>query len=169
MTAVRAIVVVCVVCVASIASARSEKTLGYVRDQAWPAAVRFVRVDENLKIIEKDADAGYLLFELKEDGKSFRGSLEVVDVVQDDRHEVRFVVSIDDRPSWEELQMLRRLERKLRVELGDPDDAPPPPPKKKGDDKKPAKDEGSGSGSGEDKPKAEPSPNDDPPPQSPTP
>jgi hypothetical protein len=163
---VRAIIFLAVMCATTVASARTEKMVGYVRDQAWPTAVRFIRVDENLKIIEKDADAGYVLFELKEDGKTFRGSLEVVDVVKDEHHETRVVVSIDDRPSWEELQMLHRLERKLRVELGDPEEAPPP--KKKPDDKKP-KDDGAGAGSNEDKPKAEPSPNDDPPPQSPNP
>ena len=114
----RAIIFLAVMCATTVASARTEKMVGYVRDQAWPTAVRFIRVDENLKIIEKDADAGYVLFELKEDGKTFRGSLEVVDVVKDEHHETRVVVSIDDRPSWEELQMLHRLERKLRVELG---------------------------------------------------
>jgi hypothetical protein len=161
-------IVLCVLCAASAADARSQKTLAYTRDQAWPTAVRFIRVDENLKVLEKDADAGYVLFQLREDGRTFKGSLEVVDVIVEDHHEVRFVVSIEDRPSWVEIQMLRRLELKLRAELGEPD--PPPAPKKKPDDKdkkgEGGKDEGAASG---DKPRAEPSPTDDPPPQSPGP
>jgi hypothetical protein len=121
----------------SAAWARSEKTLAYQRADAWPAAVRFIRVDAKLKIVEKDADAGYVLFQLVEDGKTFRGSLEVIDVVKDGRHVVRFVMAIEDRPAWLEVEMLNRLERKLRTELGAPSPAPTPkqdePPKKAGD------------------------------------
>jgi hypothetical protein len=115
-----------------VAEARSEKTLAYQRDQAWPTAVRFLRVDAKLKVIEKDADAGYVLFEFVEDKKTFRGSLEVIEVVKDGRKLVRFVITIEDRPSWVEIEMLTKLERKLRVELGTPAPAPTPkdPPKK---------------------------------------
>ena len=118
--------------------ARAEKTLAYQREAAWPAAVRFIRVDEGLKIIEKDGDAGYVLFELKEEGKTFRGSLEVRAVVVDGRTVVRFVMQVEDRPSWVEVAMLTRLERKLRAELGSPSpppSPPSPPPKKQPDDK----------------------------------
>jgi hypothetical protein len=137
-----------------VAQARSEKTLAYPRDQAWPAAVRFIRVDAHLKVIEKDADAGYVLFELHEDKKIFRGSLEVIDVVKDNQHQVRFVMTIEDRPEWLEVEYLTQLERKLRAELGSP--APAPTPKKPADPPK-----------SDDKPA--PPPTDDGPPISPTP
>lgn len=109
---------------ASPAWARSEKTLAYPRDQAWPTAVRFLAVDERVKITEKDPDAGYVTFELRDEHRVFRGSLEVVTVTRDGRSQVKFVLQIADRPSWLELAMLARLEDKLRAELG----APPPPP-----------------------------------------
>lgn len=109
-----------------LAAARSEKTLAYPRDQVWPAAIRFLVVDERVKVIEKDPDAGYVLFELRDDGKIFRGSLEVMTVVRESRTNVRFVLQIEDRPDWLEVAMLTRLERKLRAELG----APSPPPAK---------------------------------------
>jgi hypothetical protein len=125
-----------------IAHARTEKVLAYPRDQAWQAAVRFIRVDQGLKILEKDADAGYVLFELHEDNKTFRGSLEVIDVVKDGRHAVRFVMQIEDRPAWLELELLNRLERKLRAELGSPSPAPSAPPKKDEPKAPPGKDEG---------------------------
>ena len=110
-----------------VAEARSEKTLAYPRDQAWPAAVRFIRVDAKLKITEKDADAGYVIFEFKEDHKTFRGSLEVIDIVKEGHKYVRFVMTIEDRPTWVEVDLLTKLERKLRVELGTP--APEPSPR----------------------------------------
>ena len=127
--------------------ARSEKTLAYPRDQVWSTAVRFLAVDEHAKIAEKDADAGYVTFELRDEGRTYRGSLEVVTVNRDGHSAVRFVLQIADRPSWMELAMLARLEDKLRAELGSP--TPPPPPRKAepgkdGKDGKDSKDDGSG-------------------------
>lgn len=120
--------------VAAPASARADRTLAYLRDQVWPTAVRFLVVDEHVRITGKDAEAGYVLFELRDDGKPFRGSLEVMTVVRDGRTAVRFVLQIEDRPSWLELAMLSRLEAKLRAELGAPSPAPgkpdPEPPTK---------------------------------------
>ncbi len=107
--------------------ARSEKTLAYPKDQVWPTAVRFLVVDEHVKVTEKDAEAGYVLFDLRDDGKTFRGSLEVMTIVRDGRTLVRFVLRIEDRPSWLEIAMLARLETKLRAELGSP--SPPPSPR----------------------------------------
>jgi hypothetical protein len=129
-----AVAVAMIAGMAGPAAARSEKTLAYLRDQVWPTAVRFLVVDERVKVTERDAEAGYLLFELRDDGKTFRGSLEVMTVVRDGRTLVRFVLQIADRPSWLELAMLARLETKLRAELGAPSPAPakpePEPPRK---------------------------------------
>ncbi len=118
-------------CASSPAFARSQKTLAYPRAESYATALRFLRVDENLKVIEKDSDAGYVLFELREEKKVFRGSLEVIEVVQDGRHAVRFVMTIEDRPEWLETQYLQKLEQKLRLELGAP--APAPSPKRSED------------------------------------
>src|SRR5204862_275874 len=96
------------------------------------------------------ADAGYVVFELRDDGKIFRGSLEVVTIVRDGRSEVRFVLQIADRPSWLEIAMLGRLEAKLRAELGSP--APPPsqPPAKTEPGKDSGKDRDGGGKDGKD-------------------
>jgi len=124
------------------AAARAEKTLAYEREQVWSTAVRFIRVDERLKIVEKDADAGYVLFELHEDKKTFRGSLEIATIVREGRQYTRFVVTVEDRPMYLETGMLERLERKLRLELGSPTPAPSPKPRreepKPGEEPKPA-------------------------------
>jgi hypothetical protein len=134
----RWLVLFTVLAAASPAFARSEKTLDYPRARAWPTAVRFLRVDEGLKIIEKDADDGYVLFELHEDKRTFRGSLEVIDVRHDGQPAVRFVLQIADRPAWVEVEMLDKLARKLRAELGAP--APPPAPEPPPKPAPPAKD-----------------------------
>ncbi len=121
------------------ALARSQKTLAYPRPESFAAAVRFIRVDEGLKMIEKDADAGYVLFELHEEKKTFRGALEMIEVMQDGRHAMRFVMTIEDRPEWQEVQMLDRLEHKLRDELGAPVPAKKKPAADAGDGDEPAK------------------------------
>lgn len=123
----------------SEAFARSEKSVAYAREQAWPTAVRYLAVDERAKITEKDVDAGYILFEIVDDGKKYKGSLELATVTVDGRTGVKLILQIEDRPSWVELQMLTKLERKLRAELGSP---PPRPPSK--DKDKPAPKPGPG-------------------------
>lgn len=138
-TLVASLVAVALTALAPAALARSEKTIAYTREQVWPTAVRFLVVDEHVKVTEKDADAGYVLFELRDEGKTYRGSLEVMAFVRDGRTSVRFVLQIEDRPDWIEVAMLTRLERKLRAELGTP--APPPakdPPKAPPKDPPPA-------------------------------
>jgi hypothetical protein len=124
---------------ATTAAARAEKTLGYPRDQAWSASVRFLVVDEHLKITDKDETAGYVVFELKDDGKVFRGSLELIALELDGRQVVRFVANIEDRPGWIETKLLDRLEQKLRVELGTP--APPQRPREPEPKPEPPKDD----------------------------
>ena len=150
-----------------IASARAEKTLAYQRDQVWSTAVRFIRVDERLKIIEKDPDAGYVLFELHEEKRTFRGSLEIATIMHDNRTYTRFVVTVEDRPAYLETGMLERLERKLHVELGSPAPAPTPKPR---EEPKPAKPDPAPAPPEDDGPKARPvKPDPDAPPTSPTP
>ena len=107
--------------------ARTERTLGYSAATAFGTAVRFLRVNEAVKVLEKDAEAGYILFELVDGKRSFRGSIEVLAVEKDGRNMVRFVINIIDQPSYIEMAMMERLERKLHDELGMPASAPNKP------------------------------------------
>jgi hypothetical protein len=109
------------------AEARTERQFRYEPTKVWSTALRFVRVNENLAVIEKDADAGFILFELREEKKIFRGSVEILTVTESGRTSVRFVIQIADRPSYVEIAMMDRLERKLRDELGAPSPAPTTP------------------------------------------
>jgi hypothetical protein len=137
MPAMRRLLVVALVLGASApAYARSEKIEPWDPAQVFPIAVRFLRIDVGVKIVEKDADDGYVLFDLDEDKRTFRGALELVKTHEGGRDSVRLVLRIDDRPDYEEQMLLDRLDVKLREELGAPKD----PPRKS--------DGGSGSGSG---------------------
>lgn len=108
------------------AAAKATKVMRYTYEQVWPAAVRFLRVDEGYEIVEKDGETGYVIFEISEDAKRFRGSLEVVRIREDGQPALRLAVHIEDRPAYMEQGILERLERKLREEHGSP---PAPRPK----------------------------------------
>jgi hypothetical protein len=110
----------------AIADARSEKTVGWTAARVFPAAVRFLRVDEGVTIVEKDAEAGYVMFELTDEGQTFPGALELVAL---DDGKLRLVLRIEDRPDYMEVGMLDRLERKLTEELGPAKKKPRPQPK----------------------------------------
>ncbi len=106
---------------ASPAEAKSSRKVSHAYESVWPATVRFLRIDEGLKISEKDSDTGYILFEIQDDGKVYAGSIEVIRRKDySNRDAVELVLQIKDRPSYMELPILDRLMAKLRKELGHP-------------------------------------------------
>ena len=113
------------VLVTPVAWARSERTVVHAPARVFPTAVRFLRVDAGLRIVEKDADAGYVMFELVEGDKVYPGALELVAAASAGRPASKLVLTIEGQPSYIEAVMLDKLERKVRTELGEP---PPPPP-----------------------------------------
>ena len=124
--------VVAVALAAGVAEAKTERTIMYSFEQVWPTAVRHLRVEEGFTILEKDVDVGYVMFEVKEEGKVFSGALEVVRQKDSTgRPSVRLVLRIGDRPAYMEAGVLDRMMAKLREEHGDP----PPPPEQKPADK----------------------------------
>jgi hypothetical protein len=126
--------------VATPAFARSERQVSYPFDKVWPAAVRFLRIDQHMKIVEKDADTGYVLFEVSDGKRTYQGAEELVKSTDaDGREAVRCVITIEQRPSWVEEDLLEKFEEKLQTELGPPVPAPPapaPPPEKPKDEPK---------------------------------
>lgn len=110
---------------APAAWARSDRLVIYAPAKVFPTAVRFLRVDAGARIVEKDADAGYVMFELTEGNKTYPGSLELVAADSAGRPAARIVITIEGQPSYVEGILLDKLERKLRDELGQP---PPPAP-----------------------------------------
>jgi len=116
---------------ARAAYAKAERTAHWKYEQVWPAAVRFLRVDEGLAIVEKDSEAGYVIFRIKDDGKEYEGALEIVRKVVARRPSVHLKMRIEDRPDYMAAGILRRMVYKLREELGPPPPAPPEPPAEK--------------------------------------
>ncbi len=112
--------------------ARVQQVIPYPIASVWPAAVRFMRVDRNFPIAEKDEAAGYILFEHTDGPKPCRGSLELIRVTDaEGRDATRLAVTIPDLPKRYEQLLLDKLAAKVREDHGPP--APPPrkpePPK----------------------------------------
>ncbi|HTE56601.1 MAG TPA: hypothetical protein VK698_37365 [Kofleriaceae bacterium] len=116
------------------AGAKTERTARYTFEQVWSTAVRHLRVEEGFTIVEKDEDVGYVIFQVKEEGKVFSGALELVRQKDTSgRATVRLVLRIGDRPAYMEAGVLDRMLAKLREEHGDPpplENKPPPAQKK---------------------------------------
>jgi hypothetical protein len=110
---------------APTASAKAERVASYRFERVWPTALRFLRLDEGFRIVEKDAEAGYVLFELERGEATHRGSLELVKTSDyAGRDSVKLTLHIQDRPTWEEEGVLRRLLDKLRADHGQPEEPP---------------------------------------------
>jgi hypothetical protein len=123
----RAVAALLIVLQAAPAQAKTARDLPYSYERVWPALLRFLRVDEKLKVTEKSEEAGYVLFELTDGKRAYPGAAELSRTADvSGRATVRVSVKIEDRPSYMEMAVLDRLADKLHDELGDPPPAPPP-------------------------------------------
>lgn len=105
------------------AGARVEAESGYSKAQTYSGALRYLRVDLGYEVLEKDADAAYLVFRYLPPGQpksASTGTLEVVDRGDG----VRVFVRLPSMPEYHEVVLRDGLMRKLRDEYG------VPPPKK---------------------------------------
>jgi hypothetical protein len=111
--------------VPGLAGARSASVLPYPVGDVWSSAVRFIRVDRGYVVREKDQGSGYILFDLSEGGKTYKGSLELIRATDDQgRDATRAAFALPDLPRHWEGMLLDKLAAKVREERGSP--APPP-------------------------------------------
>lgn len=106
------------------------RVLSYPADQVWPTAIRYLRVDRAYEVVDRDRDAGFILFDFPLEHRPEtpgRGSLELVATVDAaGRAAVRLVVSTDAGPTHLPHAIAEGLADKLKQERGQP--APPPSP-----------------------------------------
>ena len=111
-----------VVLTSPTAEAKTSVESLYGFERTWNAALRLVRVDMGLKVVEKDDGAGYVLFDYKspESGnKVTAGSIELVRP-KDGQGAVQVIVQLAEMPRYHEMAMADSLARKMRAEYGDP-------------------------------------------------
>lgn len=89
-------------------------------DQVWRAAVRLIRVDQGYAIRDRDEGIGYLLFDYRDDGRTYPGSVELIRIKDQGAGSVRAIIQIPAMPSYIERMLLDKLQRKLTHEYGEP-------------------------------------------------
>ena len=98
------------------AHAKRTEDIAFPFADVWPTAVRFLRVDEGYTLVERDEQAGYILFRFMPPGqrKEAQGSLELV------RHgaHTEVIVAMPTRPEHHERVLIERLLAKVKRELG---------------------------------------------------
>lgn len=113
-------------------SPRHDRTVSYPLTQVWPTALRYLRVDRGYTLVDRDAEAGFVLFDVPlgrpgdTESKVARGSIEMF-ATEDlsGRAASKIRVSTDAGPSHLPHAIAEGLAKKLRDERGAP--APPPP------------------------------------------
>jgi hypothetical protein len=113
------------------ADARTSYDSAYGFDRTWNAAIRLVRVDMGLKVLEKDDTTGYLMFEYRAPGTGSKASPGSMEFIRSKEPEspVRIVVQLPQMPSFHEQVLIDSLVKKMRNEYGDPPmHSKPPPP-----------------------------------------
>ncbi len=130
------------------ADAKDSRVASYSMERAWPTVVRCLRIDLGYKIVERDKEAGYIIFEMTKGDATYRGSIELVRTVDHaERSSVKLIADVVDQPSYEDSWILDKVLARLREDLGQPIDKEDEPEKKQ--KKPPAKD--SDEGKSEDK------------------
>ena len=115
----------------SPATSQAKKTADFrhTYEQVWGAAVRMIRVDQGYAIKDRDEAVGYFLFDYRDDGRKYPGSVELVRIEDQGGGPIRAVIQIPAMPSYIERMLLDKLRKKLINEFGEP----APPPKKPAD------------------------------------
>jgi len=105
---------------------RHKRLLPYPLEHVWPASIRYLRVDRGYAIVDRDPEAGFVLFEIQLDAeRRARGSVEFVrseDV--SGRPSVQIEVATDGGPTHLPFTLLDGIANKVKGERGQP--APPP-------------------------------------------
>ncbi len=105
-------------------------------EQVWGAAIRLIRVDQDYPIKDRDQEIGYFLFDYRDDGRTYPGSVELVRIEDQGGGPIRAVIQIPAMPSYIERMLLDKLKKKLTKEYGEP-----LPPKKPEEEPAPPSDE----------------------------
>jgi hypothetical protein len=118
--------IVMTVALLSPATGQAKKTADFrhTYEQVWGAAVRMIRVDQGYAIKDRDEAVGYFLFDYRDDGRKYPGSVELVRIEDQGGGPIRAVIKIPAMPSYIERMLLDKLRKKLINEFGEP--APPP-------------------------------------------
>jgi len=117
------------------------RVLPYPMEFVWPTAMRYLRVDRGYTIVDRDPEAGFILFDfpIGPEDRVGRGSIEVFATKDaSGRAAASVQITTDGGPLHLPHALLDGLAEKLRRERGQPAAPPrPEPPAQKPDASKP--------------------------------
>lgn len=117
--------------ISSPAAARVEASSNYTKVQTYSGALRYLRLDLDYEVVEKDPDAAYLVFRYVPPGDAKRLLTGTIEVVETDGA-VKVFVQLPQMPEYHERMLRDGLMKKLRAEYGTPapknKEAPKQPP-----------------------------------------
>jgi len=111
------------------AKARSEAEWPWDGAAIWTSVVRYLRVDRQFPVREKDDKAGYVIFDYLEGGRSYRGTLEIVASPSELPSGSKVLLQLTELPRRYEAVFLEELAKKLRAENGVPRPPAAPAPR----------------------------------------
>jgi len=114
-----AIIVTAALLLPAVGQAKKTEDYRHSYDQVWRAAVRLIRVDQGYPIRDRDESIGYLLFDYKDDGRTYPGSVELIRIKDQGGGSVRAIIQIPAMPGYIERMLLDKLEKKLIHEYGE--------------------------------------------------
>jgi hypothetical protein len=138
------------------ANASSAYASAYTYEQTFGTVLRLIRVDLGMKIVEKDKDLGYVLFEYTSPESGNRVSNGSVSLVTA-KNGTQVSVQLPQMPRYHEQMILDALAKKLEEEHGAPPKPEAPADKEKEKEKEKERDknrEHDRVGEGKDKDKA---------------
>lgn len=114
-----------------VSPTKHERTISYPLAQVWPATLRYLRVDQGYALVDRDSEAGFILFDIPiarrgGEERTARGSIEMF-ATEDmsGRPSVHVLISTEGGPTHLPHTLAEGLASKLKRERGAP--APPPP------------------------------------------
>ncbi|MCG3173941.1 MAG: hypothetical protein GMKNLPBB_02153 [Myxococcota bacterium] len=99
--------------------ARTKRKLAYSNDKVYGTTLRYLRVENNFRILESNKDGGFVVFEFVNitNGATSRASIEIIHE-EKAPNECTAIVSIDKLDSIHEAVLLDGLEKKLKADYG---------------------------------------------------
>ncbi len=111
------------------------RVLPYPVDHVWGASIRYLRVDRDYAIVDRDEETGYIVFEIPLSGEAKgRGALEAFSTTDaSGRASTQIQISTEAGPTHLPHTILDGIAKKVRAERGQAPTAPRPPAKPPGD------------------------------------
>ncbi|GAB4309292.1 MAG: hypothetical protein Kow0090_23100 [Myxococcota bacterium] len=104
----------------STAMGKQTKKLSINYDQLWSGSIRYLRIDQGFEILDRDKEAGYIIFTFKfpKGKKTSRATMEFIvkGEEQDGKKKVDIQLKIDDGAEYLEIHLLDGLVEKLNKE-----------------------------------------------------